>query len=162
MVEYRLATERDLEQIWARNIEDNPGDDRWIRWREEYIGYNRDRRAETFVVVVDGEPVGEGTLLYSTDCSAIRGRTFLADGKTVANVNALRICEAYEGQGHISAIHRLMIQRAAQLGFKRLTIGVEECEMRNRAIYEHWGYADLIHQEVENGEVVLYYSKNIG
>ena len=161
MVEYRLATIQDLEQIWAMNIADNPSDDRWIKWRDQYIGYNREGKAETFVVVIDGRPVGEGTLLYSSKCSAIRGRTVLADGQRIANVNALRIIKEYEGQGHVSKLCKLMEQRARQRGYNQITIGVEECELRNRAIYEHWGYTELVLTEFEDGETVLYYGKNI-
>lgn len=31
MVTYRKATLEDLERIWAYNIADNPGDDRYLR-----------------------------------------------------------------------------------------------------------------------------------
>mgnify|MGYP003307241115 CR=1 FL=1 len=92
--EYRPATMDDLERIWARNIQQNAEDPCWSRWRDEYIGYNRNGQAQTYVVVCNGDPVGEGTLLFSPECGAIAGRTLLADGATVANINALRIDRA--------------------------------------------------------------------
>ena len=160
MTDYRVATMSDLELLWDANIAANPGDDRWIRWKDEYIGYNRNGKGVTFAVAVDGVPVGEGTLLLSPDCGAVAGRTELADGLSVANVNALRIIKAHEGRGHISALMRRMEQWALAHGFRRLTIGVEARETRNLAIYLHWGYCDFVTAAHEDGELVLYYAKN--
>ena len=159
--EYRPATMDELERIWEKNIRQNLEDARWVRWRDEYIGYNRTGQALTYMVVCDGEPVGEGTLLFAPECGAIAGRTVLADGATAANVNALRIEKTHEGQGHISAMVRLMETEAARRGFTRLTIGVEAKEKRNLAIYQHWGYQRLVLTEVEDGETVFYFEKNI-
>ncbi|MBE6935506.1 MAG: GNAT family N-acetyltransferase [Ruminococcaceae bacterium] len=155
------ATPALLEQIWARTIARHPDDPRWEFWREEALLNNRTGRSQTFLVIADGIPVGEGTLLFSPECGAIRGRTALADGKTVTNINALRIEKAYEGQGHISRLVRLMEEAARAQGYRRISIGVEEQELRNRAIYHHWGYRDLLFRELEDGEPVLYYEKKL-
>ena len=159
--DYRIATMEDLEILWRANISGNPGDDRWVRWKDEYIGYNQTGEGLTFAVVLDDVAVGEGTLLLSPGCRAVAGKTELADGLTVANVNALRINKAYEGQGHISALVRLMEQWALAHGCRRLTIGVDAKETRNLAIYLHWGYRDFIMAEQEDGELVLYYAKDL-
>ncbi|MBQ8512117.1 MAG: GNAT family N-acetyltransferase, partial [Clostridia bacterium] len=98
---------------------------------------------------------------FDPACSAISGRTDLADGKTVTNVNALRIRKEYENQGHISALMKLMEQYAKEHGFTRITIGVEAKEARNLAIYLHWGYRDFILHEIEDDELILYYGKNL-
>ena len=161
MTEYRKATPQELEQLWDINIAENPGDSNWARWKTEYISHNQAGRGYTFAVVIDNQPVGEGTLLFSPDCSAIAGRSELADSKTVANINALRIRKAYEGQGHISALVRLMESYAARHGITRLTIGVEAKETRNTAIYLHWGYTEFVTHGIEDGELVLYYAKNL-
>ena len=157
--EYRAATMDDLERIWAKNIQANPGDSRWAAWRDEFISNNLCGAARTYVVLCHGEPVGEGTLLFSPKCNAIAGRTMLAEGAAVANINALRIEKAHEGRGHISALVRLMEAQAAEMGFTRLTIGVEAGEKRNQAIYTHWGYDRLVLTAKEDGETVLYFEK---
>lgn len=161
MFEYRRATMQDLEEIWRMNIADNPDDPRWIGWREEYIAYNQSGMAATYVVVCDGHPVGEGTLLFSPACKAVLGREPLADGAMIANVNALRIRKEYEGQGHISKMMRMMEADAALCGYKRLTIGVEACETRNVGIYLHWGYDAYVMYEIEEGIPILYYAKDL-
>ncbi|MBE6711192.1 MAG: GNAT family N-acetyltransferase [Clostridia bacterium] len=158
---YRIAAPDDLERIWAKNIAKNPEEPAWLRWREQYIGYNRNGDAVTFVVVCDGEPVGEGTLLFSPDCSAIRGRRNLADGKRVTNLNALRIEKEHEGQGHISRMVRMMEEYAKEHGYDRITIGVEAAETRNLGIYLHWHYDEFVMADVEDDTLVLYYAKNL-
>ena len=160
MFEYRQATLQDLEQIWDMNIAENPEDSRWVRWKAEYIAYNQNGMARTFVVVCDGRPVGEGTLLFSTECKAVSGLSGLVDAHT-ANVNALRIRKEYEGQGHISKLMRMMEDHAAARGYIALTIGVDAKETRNLGISLHWGYDSFVVSEVDEGELVLYYAKEL-
>ncbi len=104
---------------------------------------------------------GSSRLIFAEDCSAIRGRRILADGKETANINALRIEKAHESKGHISKLVNLMEQYAVRSGYKKLTIGVEAKETRNLSIYLHWKYDELVHAETEDGSLVLYYAKNI-
>ena len=157
----RVATRDDLERIWDKSIADNPGDDRYIRWKQTFIADNEAGRAVTFVVLHGEEPVGEGTLILSTECRAVRGRPALANGREVANVNALRIDRRFEGQGHISALMRTLERYAEAHGITRLTIGVEAAEARNLSIYLHWGYRTLVHHETDEGALVLYYEKTL-
>ena len=161
MVEYRKATAEDLEIIWDYQIETNPDEPAWIRWKKQFIDDNRSGAAATFVAVVDGVPVGEGTLLFSPDCKAIRGRLELADSKTVTNINALRIREAYEGKGYISALVKFMESYAQEHGYTQITIGAEAVHARNLGIYLHWGYDKFVMSEGEGEELTLYYSKTL-
>ena len=158
---YHPATRSELECIWSKNISASPADPRWPLWRREYLALNADGLGRTFAAVIDGEPVGEVTLLLSPECSAIGGRTALADGKDTANINALRVDAAHRGQGHSSRLVACAEEWAAAHGIRTLTIGVDACEARNRAIYTHWGYTRLLFSAVEDGEEVLYYAKEI-
>ena len=160
-VEYRIASNKDLEQIWEMNIADNIGDERWVNWKNQVITDNKNGRAYTFVVIFDNVPIGEGTLIFSSECGAINGKTSLADNKKAANINALRIRKEHEGKGYISALVKMMECYAAQNDYTRLTIGVEAKETRNLAIYLHWGYNLYVTSETEDGELVLYYAKDI-
>ena len=160
-MDYRKATETDLELIWDENIRNNPNDSRWIRWKEQFIRDNRSGAAVSFVAAEGEIPVGEVTLIISPECKSEKGRPMLADGKRIANINALRIKKAFEGLGHASALVRVLEGYAKEIGITRLTIGVEAREARNVAIYLHWGYTELVHYETDDGELVLYYAKEI-
>ena len=161
-MEYRKATESDLEIIWNKNIKNHASDERWVRWKSEYITYNKENKATTFVVC-DKEPIGEITILFSPECKAVGGNLKLCDNKTIANMNAFRIEKKYENQGHISKLLKVAEQFAKERGIKELSIGVEENETRNRAIYEHWGYNEFLFSEFDEDEgcLVLYYKKQI-
>jgi len=161
MTDYRKATLEDLEQIWNKSILDNPRDTRYLRWKQQFIDDNLSGAAATFVICIDGDCVGEGTLLLSPGCRAIRGRTSLCDGETTANINALRIRKEFEGMGHISALMKTMEDYACARGITTLTIGVEAAETRNLGIYLHWGYDRFLMLEQEDGVPVLYYAKTL-
>ena len=162
-MEYRVATLDDLNKIWDKNIQKHPKDNRWVRWKEEYINYNKNNEAITFVVVNDGDPIGEMTLVLKSSVKAVTGKDYLCDNNVVANMNAFRIEKSYEGKGHISKLHSVIVDYARGLGIKKLTIGVEAKETRNIAIYLHFGYNKYIGYEIDkdDGELVLFYEKNI-
>ena len=157
---YRIATKEDLLRLWEKDIAENPGEDAWLRWREQYLAYNACGDATTFAVLANGEPVGQITVLFSPECSAVKGRPMLCNGRDVANMNAFRIEKAYEGQGHISHLVRMAEAYAKDRGISYLTIGCEAKETRNLAIYLHFGYTELVTSLTE-GELVLYYGKRI-
>lgn len=162
-MKYRIATKNDLEIIWNKNINSHLNDDRWVRWKREYIEYNLKNQAVTFVVV-DDEPVGEITMIISPECKAVKNKPLLADGKTIANMNAFRIEKSYEGKGHISKLLKLAENYARKSGIKELTIGVEATETSNIAKYLHWGFNELVMSEIdedENSALILYYKKQL-
>ncbi|MBQ2864608.1 MAG: N-acetyltransferase [Clostridia bacterium] len=158
---YRIATMQDLETIWDKDISRNLGDDRWARWKKQYINYNQTGMATTFVAVNGFEPVGQITVLFSPECSAVKNRPYLCDGKTIANMNAFRIDKQFEGQGHISKLVKLAEAYAKEKGFNTLTIGCEAQETRNLAIYLHFGYTKFVTSLTEDNELILYYEKQL-
>lgn len=161
MFNYRIATQDDLEKIWAKDIAQNQSEECWVRWREQYLEYNRLGKAVTFVVLVKEEPVGQITILFSPECSAVKDRPMLCNGINIANMNAFRIEKKYEGQGHISRLVKMAENFAKDKGVSYLTIGCEAKESRNLAIYLHFGYTEFVTSMVENDELVLFYGKKL-
>ncbi len=161
MIVYRQATFEDLEKIWNKDIEKNNNEECWVRWKHQYIDYNKTGKAKTFVVLDDNNLIGQITILFSTECSAVKNRPMLCDGKSIANMNAFRIDEKYEGKGYISKLVKMAEQYAKEKGMKFLTIGSEAKESRNLAIYLHFGYTKFITSFVEDNELVLFYGKYI-
>lgn len=160
-MQYKKATQTELEKIWDHNIAENADDERYVFWKKEFIDNNLSGKAVTFLVLDQEEAVGEGTLILSSECNAVSGRTALCNDADTANINALRIQKQYEGMGHISRLLREMENYAGKLGISKLTIGVEAKETRNLAIYLHLGFTEFLLSQVEDGELVLYYGKTI-
>ena len=154
--EYRVLTDREFDLLWDRNQAADPQEPMWPVWRQRFRQRIESGQAISFGVILDGDPVGEGTLELNTGKDPR-----LCDGKNNAYLAALRIRKEFEGQGHISRLVKTMENHARNLGFSAITIGVEEAEARNRAIYAHWGYVNLLFAIREDGEQVLYYGKNL-
>ena len=132
-----------------------------MRWKQQYIQNNILGKCATFVAVDNTTPIGQITVLFSTDCSAVKNKPMLCDGKTCANMNAFRIDKRYEGQGHISKLVKMAEEYAKNQGITYLTIGSEAKESRNLAIYLHFGYTKFITSFIDNNELILFYGKNI-
>lgn len=158
---YRKATIEDLEKIWDKDILSNPNDDSYVKWKKQYIENNKNGKCATFVVLDSDEPIGQITVLFSTECSAVKNRPMLCDGKSIANMNAFRIDKKYEGQGHISKLVSMAEKYAKEKSITYLTIGSEAKESRNLAIYLHFGYTEFITSFIEDEELVLFYGKKI-
>jgi len=87
----RPASPEDLLAIWDNDFKQSPD---WPRaWRDASIQCNNAGMCQTFGIFDGAQAIGTGTLLFSPDCEAINGRTQLANNKTIANINALRINE---------------------------------------------------------------------
>lgn len=160
MICYRKATLDDLEALWNKEIENNPDDPRYIRWKKSFLERNCSGRAATFLVLDGNNAVGQVTLDRFADGYS-GNRAPLADGTTTAYVNSLRIDKEYEGNGYVSQLMLYMEDWAKKQGFTRLTVGVEAAETRNLAIYLHWGYTHFIMAEEDCGELVLFYGKEL-
>ena len=91
---YRMATVEDLENVWNKDINNNLGDSRYIRWKKEYIDYNLKDEAKTFVAVNDNNDViGQITLILKEF-----GKINLIDFKIVEqikNENVKKLIESY-------------------------------------------------------------------
>lgn len=162
---YRLATLDDLNNVWDKDINRNPSDDRWKRWKKEYIDYNSNGEAKTFVAVDEGNVIAQITVVFKTNVKAVRGKEKLCDGKNIANMNAFRCDKEYEGQGHISKLVKLGEEYARSIGYTYMTIGSEARETRNLSIYFHFGYKEFLFSELDDSEedspLVLYYGKEL-
>ena len=161
MFTYRKATLFDLEKIWDKDIKENKDDEQYIKWKKQYIDYNKNGECATFVVLDNEEPIGQITVLFSPKCSAVKNQINLCNGIDIANMNAFRIEKKYENQGHISKLVKMAEEYAKKKGIKYLTIGSEAKESRNLAIYLHFGYTEFVTSKFEDGDLILYYRKNL-
>lgn len=157
---YRKASIEDLNRIWDKDIQDNQGDGRYIAWKNDFIKANIENNIATFVAI-DKEPVGQISLVINPNNLRSVNNKLLANKKDVANMATFRIEKSYEGQGHISKLVKLTEDYAKSKGITKLTIGVEAKEARTLGIYLHWGYNKLVCSEIIDGELVLFYSKNL-
>lgn len=161
MFHYRRASLEDLDIIWNKDIQENPNDERYLKWKNNFIEKNKANTTITFVVVKENDPVGQGSLVLDANNINFQCKELLCNGKNLAYISALRIEKAFEGQGHISKLIKTIESFAKEIGIKVLTIGVEAKETRNLAIYLHFGYTNFITSIVEDDELILFFSKEL-
>ncbi len=154
--EYRIITDQEFDLLWDRNIAADPNEPMWPIWRQRFRERIDKGQAITFGVILDGDPVGEGTLEMNTGKDPR-----LCNGCDTAYLAALRIYKEHEGQGHISRLVKTIEDHARDLGFTRMTIGAEVVQSRNLGIYLHWGYTEFVMSEGEDRDLTLYYAKTL-
>ena len=161
---YRIATIDDLEKVWDKDILRHMDDPNWKRWKREYIEYNKNREAITFVAENKGDIIAQISVVLKNNVKAVLGKPFLVNSETI-NMNGFRCDKAYEGQGHISKLVKMGEEYAKRLGYKYASIGANAKNTRNLQIYFHFGYTQFLKavEELEGDEMatVLYYKKEL-
>ena len=132
-MEYRIATKAEFDLLWDRNISADPGEPMWPIWRERFENRIRLGQAITFAVVLDGDPVGEGTLEMDTGKDPR-----LCNGKDTAYLSALRIYKAHEGQGHISRLVKTIENHAKSKGLSSNALIVSLLQADMNMSEEDW------------------------
>ena len=161
---YRIATIDDLEKVWDKDIARHIDDQNWKRWKSEYIDYNKNHEAITFVAEDNDDIIAQISVVFKNNVKAVLGKPFLVDFETV-NMNGFRCDKNYEGHGHISKLVKMGEEYAKSLGYKYSTIGANAKNTRNLQIYFHFGYTQFLKaiEELEGNSMatVLYYKKEL-
>ena len=79
---------------------------------------------------------------------------------------AFRTNKEYQNQGYFSKLYNFMIDDLKSKGYKKVTLGVEPEEEKNKIIYKKYGFTNLIKISTEvypdGTEIeVEYYSKEL-
>ena len=163
-MEYRRATLNDLISVWDKDIKRNNFDQTWVRWKNEYIDYNKNEELITFVAVDGDDVIAQISIVLKDNVKAVINKPFLCNENTI-NMNAFRCDKKYEGQGHISKLVSMGEEYAKSLGDKYASIGANAKNTRNLQIYFHFGYTEFLKavEEVDGKDLatVLYYRKEL-
>ena len=90
--------------------------------------------AEFWTLDYDGELVGELYVFYD-----LEDKDF-ADGKRTAYLCAFRVRTDFRGQGLGSKLICRVMEHIKDLGYQRISIGVDTTDMANSFIYAAWFY----------------------
>ncbi len=133
----RIATIEELEKWWDEKIKENPSDESYLVWKNNFITENASGRRKTFFAFDKGIYIGQGTLLFDSKDKIMTG-----NGR--AEIIKLEVEKAYRGKGIATKIYNSLKTYAKSVGIKVLTIGVEPSEIRNIQIYFHWGFTNFL------------------
>ena len=133
---------------------------------EQNVDYSlemKDERDAAALSSLDGEIICEATAVI--DPEPARRSRGLVDEQT-AYLEAFRTNEPFMGQGYFSRLFAFMLEDLRRRGYRRVTLGVETNDMKNKAIYTHYGFTGYLTTEQErypDGTTVEveYYAKTL-
>lgn len=113
--------------------------------------------------ILDGKIICECTAALNS--SVVQNADSLVDEKT-AYLTAFRTITEYQGKGYFSKLFKFMIEDLKNRGYKKVTLGVEPEETKNKEIYFKYGFNEHIKDSKEvypdGTEIdVEYYGKKL-
>lgn len=160
----KIATLDEMNIKWDYEIAKATGDkDNWIVWKKSNIERFKKGIIIPYYGILNGEIICECTALLSD--SIVRNPKGLVGDKTVY-LSAFRTNEEYQGRGYFSKLFKYMISDLKSRGYEKVTLGVEPTELKNKMIYNKYGFTEHIKdgkEEYPDGTVieVEYYGKYI-
>ena len=160
----KIATIEEMNSKWDYEISKATDDkENWIIWKKENIMNYKKGKIIPYYGVIDDEIICEATAALTGDI--VQNSDKLVD-ETTAYLMAFRTNKEYEGKGYFSKLYKFMEDDLKSKGYTLLTLGVEPEETKNKAIYNHYGFAEHIKNAKEvnpdGTEInVEYYGKKI-
>ena len=156
-----LAARLDAEIISADSRQVYRGMD--IGTGKDLADYQVEGKTIPYYGILDGEIICEATAVI--DPEPARRSRGLVDEQT-AYLEAFRTNEPFMGQGYFSRLFAFMLEDLRRRGYRRVTLGVETNDMKNKAIYTHYGFTGYLTTEQErypDGTTVEveYYAKTL-
>lgn len=135
--------------------------DDWISWKKEAIKQAEKGLTIAYIGILNNNIISE--CYAALDPSIIQNHEKLVDDKT-AYLFAFRTNKEYQGQGYFSKLFKYMLNDLKSRGYKKVTLGVEPSEEKNKAIYTKYGFKEYIKtakMKYPNGTIinVEYYGK---
>lgn len=113
------------------------------KWREEIASGNR----QVFVYKVNGKFIGEGALVFDTG-----DPDYTIPDKRVY-VSRMIVKKEYRGQGIGSEILTFLIEKAKEMDFNEMTIGVDKDNTAALHLYRKFGFTEVLFDGAdEDGE----------
>lgn len=104
------------------------------KWREEIADGNR----LVFVYKINGEFIGEGALVLDTG-----DPDYTIPGQRVY-VSRMIVKKEYRGRGIGSEILEFLINKATEMGFSEMTIGVDKDNENALHLYRKYGFTEVL------------------
>ena len=163
MDEYKckIASVAEMNKKWDYEIEHASDKYNWEIWKEKAIKCRKYRAQIPYYGLLGKKIICEATASLTPDI--VQNGEGLVDDET-AYLTAFRTIEEYQGKGYFSKLFKYMINDLKSKGYKRVTVGVEPSETKNKMIYQKYGFSTLLKKGIEvypDGEKieVEYYVK---
>ena len=160
----KIATIEEMNKKWDYEISIATDDkDNWITWKRDNIKRFQKGLIIPYYGLLNEEIICECTA--EIDSSIVQNAEKLVDEQT-AYLSAFRTNKEYQGQGYFSKLFKFMIDDLKKRGYKKVTLGVEPEEEKNKTIYNKYGFTEHIKTREETNPdgskiIVEYYRKEL-
>ena len=159
----KIANLKEMNKKWDYEIEHASDKSNWIIWKEKAIKCKKYKAQVPYYGILDGQIICEATASLCADI--VQNGESLVDNNT-AYLTAFRTIEEFQGKGYFSKLFDFMIDDLKKKGYEYVTLGVEPNELKNKEIYNHFGFKELVKKGKEtypDGTTieVEYYRKKI-
>lgn len=160
---YKIANEEEMKIKWDYEIEISDNKSNWIIWKDENIDRFKKGLIIPYYGLLDGKIICEATAMLNSEI--VQNSDGLV-GNGVVYLSAFRTNKEYQGKGYFSKLFKFMIEDLKEKGYEKVTLGVEPKEIKNKKIYNHYGFNEHIknYREVypDGTEIeVEYYGKSL-
>lgn len=168
----RVANREELLKRWDYLIENHPGNNKWIKFKENALKHYDEKSTISYLGFLNDEIICEAT-------AYIKESAFIGDisepagllSENMVYLAAFRTNKEFEGKGYFSKLYNFIESDLKQKGYTELSLGVGPEEVRNMEIYFHLGFRNYIKTVIEfetteddsskKEEVILFYKKLI-
>ena len=157
----KVATRDEILKRFDYEISINFGEkENWLIWKQEFIDMPEWKRISYFWFL-DDAVICEATAALSSD--ACQNMEDLIDEKT-AYLFAFRTDKEFRWQWYFSQLFKFMINDLKSRWYDQVILWVEPTELKNKKIYSHYGFNELIKTDMEKNPdwslvTVEYYRK---
>lgn len=137
----RVPTREELERRWETLAQNQDGGGNWSIWKDQALEQAEKGMCIPYYGFLGEEIVCEATAMLCPE--VVQNSAGLVDGST-AYLAAFRTVEEYRGKGYFSQLFTYLLEDLKKRGFTRVTLGVEPSQERNKAIYAHFGFTQLV------------------
>lgn len=168
----KVATRDELLKRWEYLIKIHPGNNDWVRYKENAIRNYDNGSTISYLGFLDDQIICEAT-------AYIKESAFVGDisnhsgllNDNMAYLAAFRTNKEYEGKGYFSKLYNFMEKDLKNRGYTELSLGVGPESVRNIEIYFHLGFREYIKTVIEyeqskddgskQEDVILFYKKRM-
>lgn len=159
----KIANEEEMKIKWDYEIEISDNKSNWIIWKDENIDRFKKGLIIPYYGLLDGKIICEATAMLNSEI--VQNSDGLV-GNGVVYLSAFRTNKEYQGKGYFSKLFKFMIEDLKEKGYEKVTLGVEPEEIKNKKIYNHYGFNEYIKNSKEvypdGTEIeVEYYGKSL-
>ena len=142
----KIATIEEMNKKWDYEIMQDPDNSAWKVWKKEFIDAVKEGKRISYYGLLNGDIICETTAYISKD--TLKNSEGLID-ETTAYLGAFRTIDEYQGKGYFSILYKYMENDLKEKGYKKLTLAVEPCEVKNMMIYFKYGFTNYIKTDIE-------------